>query len=102
VRTARALGTPELVVLFRHALRNSTLPLVTLTGLSLGRLLGGTVIMESTFSLPGMGSVLINAINARDYPIIQGVILVFALTFILVNLCTDLVYTRLDPRVRLS
>ncbi len=102
VRTARALGTPELQVLFRHALRNSALPLVTITGLSVGRLIGGTVITESIFSLPGMGTVLIKAIAGRDYPVIQGVILLFALMFVIVNVLTDVVYTRVDPRVRLS
>lgn len=102
VRTARALGTPELAILFKHALRNSALPLITITGISLGRQFGGTVIMETTFSLPGMGTVLIQSINGRDYPLVQGVILVFALMFIFVNLLTDLVYTRVDPRVRLG
>lgn len=102
VRTARALGTPEIQVLFRHALRNSALPLVTITGLSVGRLIGGTVITESIFSLPGMGTVLIKAIAGRDYPVIQGVILLFALMFVIVNVLTDVVYTRVDPRVRLS
>ncbi len=102
VRTTRALGTPEMVILFRHALRNSALPLVTLAGISLGRQFGGTVIMETTFSLPGMGTALISGINSRDYPIVQGVILVFAMMFIAVNLITDLIYTRVDPRVRLG
>lgn len=102
VRTARALGTPELTILFRHALRNSALPIVTITGLSIGRLFGGTVIIENIFSIPGMGTALVQGINSRDYPIVQGVILVFALLFILVNFATDLVYTRIDPRVRLS
>ena len=102
VRTARALGTPELTILFRHALRNSALPIVTVTGLSVGRLLGGTVIIENIFSIPGMGTALVQGISARDYPIVQGVILVFALLFILVNFATDLVYTRVDPRVRLT
>lgn len=102
VRTARALGTPEISILFRHALRNSTLPLVTITGLSVGRLIGGTVITEAIFSLPGMGTTLIKAIQGRDYPVIQGIILLFALMFVLMNVLTDLVYTRVDPRVRLS
>ncbi|GMV86936.1 MAG: glutathione ABC transporter permease [Dehalococcoidia bacterium] len=102
VRTARALGTPESVILFKHALRNSALPIVTITGLSVGRLLGGTVIIENIFSIPGMGTALVQAINARDYPIVQGVILVFALLFILVNFATDLIYTRVDPRVGLN
>lgn len=102
VRTARALGTPEITILFRHALRNSALPLVTITGLSVGRLIGGTVITEAIFSLPGMGTTLIKAIQGRDYPVIQGIILLFALMFVLMNVVTDLVYTRVDPRVRLS
>lgn len=102
VRTARALGTPELTILFRHALRNSALPIVTITGLSVGRLLGGTVIIENIFSIPGMGTALVQGINSRDYPIVQGVILVFALLFILVNFATDLIYTRVDPRVGLN
>ena len=102
VRTARALGTPEPQILFRHALRNSALPLVTITGLSVGRLIGGTVITESIFSLPGMGTTLIKGIQGRDYPVVQGIILLFALMFVLMNVITDLVYTRVDPRVRLS
>jgi peptide/nickel transport system permease protein len=102
VRTARAVGTPEGEVLFRHALRNALLPVMTVVGLSVGRLLGGTVIVESIFSIPGMGTALVQAIGARDYPIVQGLILVFALLFVLVNLCTDVLYTRLDPRVQLS
>jgi ABC-type dipeptide/oligopeptide/nickel transport system permease component len=101
VRTARAMGTPEVVVLFRHALRNAALPVVTVAGLSIGRLLGGAVILESIFALPGMGTVLINGIQGRDYPVVQGIVLVFATMVILVNLATDLVYTRIDPRVKL-
>lgn len=101
VRTARAMGTPELAVLFRHALRNAALPVVTVAGLSFGRLLGGTVITESIFALPGMGTVLVNAIFGRDYPVVQGVVLIYATLFILINLATDIAYTRLDPRVKL-
>jgi ABC-type dipeptide/oligopeptide/nickel transport system permease component len=95
------MGTPEVVVLFRHALRNAALPVVTVAGLSIGRLLGGAVILESIFALPGMGTVLINGIQGRDYPVVQGIVLVFATMVILVNLATDLVYTRIDPRVKL-
>jgi ABC-type dipeptide/oligopeptide/nickel transport system permease component len=102
VRTARSVGTPEVELLFRNALPNALLPVMTVVGLSVGRLLGGTVIVESVFSIPGMGTALVQAIGARDYPIIQGLILVFALLFILVNLFTDVLYTRLDPRVRLA
>jgi ABC-type dipeptide/oligopeptide/nickel transport system permease component len=101
VRTARAMGTPELVVLFKHALRNAALPVVTVAGLSFGRLLGGTVIVESIFALPGMGTVIVNGILGRDYPVVQGVVLIYATIFILVNLATDIAYTRLDPRVSL-
>ncbi len=101
VRTARSMGTPELTVLFRHALRNAALPVITVAGLSFGRLLGGTVIVESIFALPGMGTVIVNSILGRDYPVIQGVVLVYATIFILVNLATDLAYTKLDPRVSL-
>lgn len=101
IRTARAMGTPEMVVLFKHALRNAALPIVTVAGLSVGRLLGGTVIVEAIFALPGMGTVLINSILGRDYPVVQGVVLVFASMVVVVNLATDLIYTRVDPRVSL-
>jgi peptide/nickel transport system permease protein len=101
VRTARAMGASEMSVLFRHALRNAALPVVTVAGLSFGRLLGGTVIVESIFALPGMGTVLVNSILGRDYPVVQGVVLIYATIFIFVNLATDIAYTRLDPRVAL-
>ena len=100
VRTARAMGTPEPVVLFRHALRNAALPVVTIAGLGFGRLLGGTVIIETIFALPGMGTILINGINGRDYPIVQGVVLMYASLFVFVNVATDLLYSRVDPRVK--
>ncbi len=99
-RTARAMGTPDLLVVFRHALPNAALPIVTVAGLAFGRLLGGTVIIEIIFALPGMGTLLINGINGRDYPVVQGVILVYASLFILVNMLTDLVYMKMDPRVK--
>jgi ABC-type dipeptide/oligopeptide/nickel transport system permease component len=101
VRTARALGTPEWSVLFTHAVPNAALPIVTIAGLSFGRLLGGTVLIENVFAIPGMGTVLINGIYSRDYPVVQGMILLYALMFVLVNVATDLLYTRVDPRVRL-
>jgi len=102
VRTARAMGASEMTILFRFALPNAALPIVTITGLSVGRLFGGTVITESIFSLPGMGTELINGIFGRDYPVIQGLILTYSLVFVAVNLLTDVLYTRLDPRVRLG
>lgn len=101
IRTARALGTPEWSVLFGHALRNAALPIVTIGGLSVGRLLGGTVLIENIFAIPGMGTVLINGIFSRDYPVVQGVILLYTLMFVLVNVATDVLYTRVDPRVKL-
>jgi ABC-type dipeptide/oligopeptide/nickel transport system permease component len=101
VRTARSLGQPGLSVLFRQVTRNGMLPVVTAMGLSFGRLLGGTVILETIFALPGLGTLLVNAINSRDYPIVQAVVFVYALTFVLINLATDLAYRSIDPRVRL-
>jgi ABC-type dipeptide/oligopeptide/nickel transport system permease component len=102
IRTARALGTPEMTLLFKHALKNAALPVVTVTGLGFGRLLGGTVILENIFSLPGLGTELVHGINSRDYPVVQGAILLYAFMFIGVNIATDLLYTRIDPRVRLT
>lgn len=102
VRTARSLGTPELNVVFGHALRNAALPIVTVIGLGFGRLLGGTVLIESVFSLPGLGGRLLDGISGRDYPVVQGAILLYALLFIGVNMVTDVLYTRADPRVKLS
>ncbi|MEZ4503276.1 MAG: ABC transporter permease [Dehalococcoidia bacterium] len=102
IRTARSLGASERSILFRHALPNAALPIITITGLSVGRLFSGTVITESIFSLPGMGTQLINSIYSRDYPVVQGLILSYAVIFVVVNVVTDLVYTRVDPRVRLS
>lgn len=100
IRMARAMGTPDKSVLFKHALRNAALPVVTIAGLGFGRLLGGTVIIESIFALPGMGTILINGINGRDYPVVQGLVLMYALMFVTVNLVTDIIYTKVDPRVK--
>jgi peptide/nickel transport system permease protein len=102
IRTARAKGLIERVVLFKHAMRNAMLPLVTIIGLQFGGLLGGAVLTETVFSLPGMGSFLVDSIFARDYPIVQGFTLVIALIFVFVNLLVDISYAYLDPRVRLS
>ncbi|MFN0074638.1 MAG: ABC transporter permease [Chloroflexota bacterium] len=101
IRTARALGTSEMAILFKNALPNAALPVVTVAGLSFGRLLGGTIIVETIFALPGMGTLLVNGINGRDYTVVQGAVLLYASLFIFVNLLTDLLYTRVDPRVRL-
>jgi ABC-type dipeptide/oligopeptide/nickel transport system permease component len=102
VRTARAKGLRERMVVMAHVLRNALIPPVTLLGLSVGYLMGGTVIVERVFSLPGAGALLVDSIGARDYPVVQSMTLIFASLVILVNLATDLTYTFLDPRVRLG
>lgn len=100
VRTARAKGLGERAVLFGHALRNGLIPVVTLLGLQAGGLLTGTMITEIIFSWPGIGRLTYQAISARDYPLAQGCFLAIALTYILVNLGTDLLYSAVDPRIR--
>jgi ABC-type dipeptide/oligopeptide/nickel transport system permease component len=100
VRTARAKGVSESGVLFRHALRNALIPILTILGLQFGTLLAGTIVTESIFSWPGIGRLAVQAIGARDYPLLQGCILLIAVSYVLVNLLTDLVYAVVDPRVR--
>jgi peptide/nickel transport system permease protein len=102
VRTARAKGLREFIVVSKHALRNALLPVVTIIGLSLGALLGGAILTETIFNLSGVGKALFDAITARDYTIIQGFTLVVALGFVVVNLLVDILYTYLDPRVRVG
>jgi len=99
VRTARAMGWSEFRVLFRHALKNAALPIVTVIGLSFGNLLNGTVIVEFIFTIPGIGNLLITGINSRDYQLVQTLIVFYALLFVTINFATDLVYRALDPRV---
>ena len=100
VRTARAKGVSESGVLFRHALRNALIPILTILGLQFGTLLAGTIVTETIFSWPGIGHLTVQAINARDYPLLQGCILLIAVSYVVVNLLTDLVYAVVDPRVR--
>lgn len=100
IRTARAKGLGEGAVLFRHALRNAAVPVVTVIGLGLGLLIGGVVVTESVFNIPGLGRLTVEAVLGRDYPTIQGVILVFSLLYVLLNLVVDLTYGLLDPRIR--
>lgn len=100
VRTARAKGLPERTVLFRHALRNGLIPVITILGLQTGPLLAGAIITETIFSWPGLGRLTVQAINARDYPLVQGCILTIALSYIVVNLFTDVLYSVVDPRIR--
>jgi peptide/nickel transport system permease protein len=100
VRTARAKGLPERVVVVKHALKNALIPVVTVLGDQFGRLLGGAILTETVFAWPGMGRYLIESISQRDYPAVQGAILVFAAAVVIVNLLVDLSYGMLDPRVR--
>ncbi|HEY0703845.1 MAG TPA: nickel ABC transporter permease [Candidatus Acidoferrales bacterium] len=102
VRTARAKGLPESAVLFRHAFRNALIPILTILGLQFGTLLAGTIVTESIFSWPGIGRLAVQAIGARDYPLLQGCILLIAVSYVFVNLLTDFIYAVVDPRVRLE
>jgi peptide/nickel transport system permease protein len=100
IRTARAKGLPERTVLYRHALRNALIPIVTLVGLQFGALLAGAIVTETIFSWPGIGRLTVAAISNRDYLLVQGCILAVGLTYVLVNLATDVLYAALNPRIR--
>jgi peptide/nickel transport system permease protein len=100
IRTARSKGQIERKVLFRHALRNAAVPIVTIIGLGVALLIGGVVVTESVFTIPGLGRLTVDAVLARDYPVIQAVILLFSLVYVMINLLVDIVYTLLDPRIR--
>src|SRR5437667_2291106 len=100
VRTARAKGLGELPVLLRHVLRNAAVPIVTVIGIGIAVLIGGVVVTESVYGIPGLGRLTVDAVLARDYPTVQGVILVFSVVYVLINLLVDLSYTVLDPRIR--
>ena len=102
VRTARAKGLGTADVLFRHAFRNALIPVITILGLQFGTLLAGTIVTETIFSWPGIGRLTVQAISSRDYPLLQGCILVISVSYVLVNLLTDLLYSFIDPRVRLA
>jgi peptide/nickel transport system permease protein len=100
IRTARAKGLPRRGVIWRHALRNALIPVTTLVGLQLGQLMGGVVVTETVFAWPGIGKLTVDAIFARDFPVVQGAILASAVLFVVINLITDLIYATLDPRLR--
>jgi peptide/nickel transport system permease protein len=100
IRTARAKGLPWHKVVWKHGLRNALIPVTTLVGLQLGQLMGGVVVTETVFAWPGIGKLTVDAIFARDFPVVQGAILISAALFVAINLVTDLVYTVLDPRLR--
>jgi peptide/nickel transport system permease protein len=100
IRTARAKGVGQRGILFLHALKNAAVPIVTVIGIGVALLIGGAVVTESVFAIPGLGRLTVDAILRRDYPVIQGVILLFSFTYVLVNLVIDLLYTLFDPRIR--
>jgi ABC-type dipeptide/oligopeptide/nickel transport system permease component len=102
IRTARAKGLRERTVVFKHGMRNAMLPIVTIIGLSFGSLMGGAVLTETVFALPGVGTQLVSAIQARDYPVVQAFTVVIAVIFVLINLIVDFSYALLDPRIRLQ
>jgi peptide/nickel transport system permease protein len=102
LRTARAKGLPEWRVILHHAARNAALPVLTVLGLQLGALLAGTVITETIFQWPGLGQLTVEAIQRRDYPVVQACVLIISVTYVLVNTLTDIAYTLLDPRVRMQ
>ncbi|MBY0337676.1 MAG: ABC transporter permease [Acetobacteraceae bacterium] len=100
IRTARAKGVGQRGILFLHALKNAAVPIVTVVGIGLALLIGGAVVTESVFAIPGLGRLTVDAILRRDYPVIQGVVLLFSFVYVLVNLLIDLLYTLFDPRIR--
>jgi peptide/nickel transport system permease protein len=102
ITTARSKGLKEIVVLYKHALRNAMIPVVTLIGLQFGALLGGAVITETIFAWPGVGRLVIQAIQGKDLPLVQAAVTMLASIFVMINLLVDLIYGVLDPRVRIS
>ena len=100
VRTARAKGLGQRNILFVHALKNAAVPIVTVIGIGIALLIGGAVVTESVFAIPGLGRLTIDAILRRDYPVIQGIVLLFSFLYVLVNLMVDVTYTLVDPRIR--
>ncbi|MCL2588518.1 MAG: ABC transporter permease, partial [Oscillospiraceae bacterium] len=100
IRTARAKGQKESVIIFRHALKNALIPVITIVGLEFGILLGGAILTENIFSIAGIGRFMVEAISRRDYPVIQGGVLLIAVTFSFINLLVDILYAYVDPRIR--
>jgi len=100
IRTARAKGLGQTPILFVHALKNASLPIVTVIGIGVALLIGGAVVTESVFAIPGLGRLTVDAILRRDYPLIQGIVLLFSFVYVLINLAVDVIYTLLDPRIR--
>jgi peptide/nickel transport system permease protein len=100
VRTARAKGLGEDVVILKHALRNALVPIVTVLGLTVALMIGGAVVTETVFGLPGVGNLVVSAVLRRDYPVIQGALLVIAMIYVVINFLTDMLYMLVDPRVK--
>lgn len=100
IRTARSKGLAQNNVLFLHALKNAAVPVITIIGIGVALLIGGAVVTESVFAIPGLGRLTLDAILRRDYPVIQGVVLIFSFVYVLVNTAVDLIYTLVDPRIR--
>ena len=100
IRTARAKGLKDTSILFRHALPNAAVPIVTVIGIGFALLIGGVVVTESVYNIPGLGRLTVDAVLRRDYPVIQGIILVFSALYVLVNLIIDILYVALDPRIQ--
>ncbi|KUL97092.1 peptide ABC transporter [Bosea sp. WAO] len=100
IRTARSKGVAQNSILFLHALKNAAVPIITIIGIGVALLIGGAVVTESVFAIPGLGRLTLDAILRRDYPVIQGVVLIFSFVYVLVNLAIDLIYTLVDPRIR--
>ena len=99
IRTERAKGLSERMVIYKHAVRNAMIPVITVIGLNFGLLLAGAILTETVFSWPGIGRYVVNAVNMRDYPVVQGCVLFFASMFVIVNLITDIIYVYIDPRI---
>jgi peptide/nickel transport system permease protein len=100
IRTARSKGLDETAVIFKHALRNALVPMLTVIGLTLALLIGGAVVTETVFNLPGLGNLVVRAVLRRDYPVIQGALLVIAAVYVVINFTVDVLYLLVDPRLR--
>ena len=100
IRTSRAYGLSERLVTYKYALKNACIPTITILGMGIGRLLGGAVLVEIVFARPGLGRLIYNAISERNYPVVQGAVLVVVVLFVVVNLIVDLSYSAIDPRIR--
>lgn len=102
IRVARSKGVKGKTIIFKHALRNATIPVITTAGIQLGYLIGGTIVIESMFAIPGMGRLLLQAVEQRDYPVVQGIIVIFGISIVILNILVDILYSVIDPRIELS